>query len=309
MYESFEYTPGAALAPYVERAVGYLYAEAPAGIHVGMPSCSLTLVIPLDEPLTISDPCGPRQAFDSVIAGLSLAPTLVHHDGYQHGIQLALRPAAARALFGCRPAELAHRSVEWTDVFGSAASSLRDRLHETAGWPARLRLVEDALTARLAEGRPVAPEVGEAWRLISTSGGRVRVRDLARRVGWSARHLEQRFAAEYGLTPKSAARVRRFERSRALVSGGRGRLSDVAAVCGYADQAHLARDWRDLAGLPPSRWRAEDVLAFPDELAEPAEPDEPDGADSERGQPIRGVSRHHDNTVRLESRTRPEEEP
>lgn len=293
----FEYTPGAALAPYVERAVGYLHAGLPSGVHVGMPSCSLTLVIPLDEPLSLSDDDSPPQPFGSVIAGLYAAPTFIHHDGYQHGVQLGLRPAAARALFGCRPAELAGACIEWEDVFGPQAQLLREQLHDTAGWGPRLALVERALTERLAEESGPAPEVAEAWRLLTASGGRLPVRDVARRVGWSPRHLEQQFAREYGLAPKTAARVRRFERSVSLVSDPSRRLSDVAAECGYADQAHLARDWRDLAGVAPSRWRSEDVLAVKDGTAVP------------EGQPHRDVSRHMDRGAGTGPRTRQEEQP
>ena len=296
MHESFEYTPGVALAPYVERAVGYLHTGLPAGVHVGMPSCSLTLVVPLDEPLTLTDGDDEPRAYGSVLAGLYASPTHIHHFGHQHGIQLALRPAAARALFGCRPADLAGACFEWVDVFGPTAHGLRERLHETAGWAERLALVEQALTARLSEEPAPAPEVDEAWRLVTVSGGRLPVRDIARRVGWSPRHLEQQFAKEYGLRPKTAARVRRFERSVSLVSDRRRRLSEVAAVCGYADQAHLARDWRSLAGLPPSRWRDEDVLAVTDEVVP-------------SGQPSPGPGRQMDRGVRAEPRARQEEQP
>jgi AraC-like DNA-binding protein len=37
------------------------------------------------------------------------------------------------------------------------------------------------------------------------------------------------------------------------------RLADLAADCGYFDQAHLAREFRALAGCPPSQWLAEEV--------------------------------------------------
>jgi AraC-like DNA-binding protein len=88
------------------------------------------------------------------------------------------------------------------------------------------------------------------------------VTGVASGVGWSTRHLEQRFRSEFGITPKAAVRITRFERSVDAARDPRRRLSDVAAECGYADQAHLAREWRDLAGRPPSRWRIEDDLAF-----------------------------------------------
>jgi AraC-like DNA-binding protein len=61
---------------------------------------------------------------------------------------------------------------------------------------------------------------------------------------------------ECGLAPKEYQRVARFEASRAVV--GRRPLAEVAAVCGYADQAHLAREWAALAGCPPSTWLREE---------------------------------------------------
>jgi AraC-like DNA-binding protein len=259
--EHHEHTPSARLAPWVERAVGYRFAGFPAGVHVGMPSGSVTLVITLDGPLTIADPGRPAETYGSVLAGLSATPSLIHHDGNQHGVQLALRPAGVRALFGCPAAELAAASYELVDVMGTAAGRLRERLHETDAWEHRFALVEEALSARERDRSEPHPEVAEAWRLIAVSGGTVRIRDVAREVGWSMRHLQGRFRAEYGLTPKAAARVRRFERSVDLVASARVPLSEVAHRCGWTDQAHMDRDWRELAGTSPTRWRSEDVLA------------------------------------------------
>jgi AraC-like DNA-binding protein len=134
----------------------------------------------------------------------------------------------------------------------------------------------------------VAPEVGWAWGQLLHSGGTVRVSALAAETGWSGRHLTSRFRAEIGLTPKAAARVIRFSRARHLLVrqltagsaglaglagpassagpsgpsgpglGGQYRLADLAVTCGYFDQAHLAREFRALAGCPPSQWLAEE---------------------------------------------------
>ncbi len=64
-----------------------------------------------------------------------------------------------------------------------------------------------------------------------------------------------------GLGVKTAGRVARFSRSTDLVRSGRP-LAEVAARCGYADQQHLSREWRGLAGTSPSRWLHDDALAF-----------------------------------------------
>ena len=54
MREHYSHTVGPALRRYITLAVGYRYAGAPAGVHVGMPSGTLTLVVPFDEPLLLS---------------------------------------------------------------------------------------------------------------------------------------------------------------------------------------------------------------------------------------------------------------
>jgi AraC-like DNA-binding protein len=87
------------------------------------------------------------------------------------------------------------------------------------------------------------------------------VEEIARRVGWSSRHLLDRFRAETGLTPKQAARVARFDRARRALAArtAAGRPADLAALAaaaGFADQAHLIREWRAFTGLAPTRWLA-----------------------------------------------------
>ena len=266
MREHYTHTVGPPLDHYVRLAVGYRYAGGPAGVHIGLPSGLLTLVVPFEEPLLLSG--GGLDAptpFDGVLAGLATAPTLVHHKGHQHGLQLSLTPAGARAVFGVPAAELAERSVELEDVVGRLARSLREELEGYATWPERFAAVERVLLVLVRQydrGASVRPEVGQAWRLIRQSRGLTPVRAVAAGVGWSTRHLEQRFRSEFGITPKAAVRLTRFERSVSAARDPGRRLADVAAECGYADQAHLAREWRDLAGLPPSRWRVEDDFAF-----------------------------------------------
>ena len=74
------------------------------------------------------------------------------------------------------------------------------------------------------------------------------------------------FRDEIGLSPKVVGRIMRFERSKDLVTAGAPSLADVAARSGYADQAHLARDWRDLAGASPTAWmRGEEFPIVQDE--------------------------------------------
>ena len=73
---------------------------------------------------------------------------------------------------------------------------------------------------------------------------------LAAELGCSRKHLGVQFREHIGLAPKAAARLVRFNHALRLVRDG-GRTADVAQACGYADQAHLTREFRGFSGSTP----------------------------------------------------------
>jgi AraC-like DNA-binding protein len=75
------------------------------------------------------------------------------------------------------------------------------------------------------------------------------VAELARRFGLTERSLHRRSVAAFGYGPKTLQRVLRFQHALRLVRGGRS-YADAAVEAGYADQPHLAREVRALAGVP-----------------------------------------------------------
>lgn len=247
---------------HVARAESYAYSGLPAGTHVGLPSSTLTLVISLDAPLELSDgPLGPsRRRFDFSVAGLHTTPVTIHHDGALRGLQLDLTPAGCRALIGCPAGELADGAHEGVDVIGAVAEQLREQLHQPVDRAGQLRLVATALGAS-PRTAPMDERLARAWDHLERAHGLVSVAELAEDAGWSTRHFTQRFTQEFGQGPKAMARVIRFGRSRAMLGHGIP-AAEVAARCGYADQAHLVREWRRLAGTTPSHWDEDGDLAF-----------------------------------------------
>jgi transcriptional regulator GlxA family with amidase domain len=87
---------------------------------------------------------------------------------------------------------------------------------------------------------------------LRQTGGRIRIDTLAARLGCSRRHLAKRFAEDVGAPPKLASRLIRFEAARGRL--GAVPLARLAADHGYADQAHLTREFAQLGGAPPSRF-------------------------------------------------------
>jgi AraC-like DNA-binding protein len=275
--ESVRAQPHPLLRRYVRWYDGYRLCGFPAGEHMGLPSRDLTMIVQFDAPLEMAVDPGGRPGphrFEALVSGLHTQPAVIRHDGNQHGVQLHLTPEGARALFGIPAREVVADVVALDAVWGPIGGELVERLALTPDWPTRFAVLDEVLM-RAAAGRAEAPsgmrpETAEAWRRLVVSAGQVDVRTLAGEVGWSRRHLTAQFSAEYGVGPKEMARVLRFERSKALfLRPDRPTLATIAAECGYADQAHMAREWRALAGASPTQWLAAERLP----VIAPGDPD------------------------------------
>jgi AraC-like DNA-binding protein len=147
-------------------------------------------------------------------------------------------------------------------VLGIAADELVDqRVSLDALWPAaRVRRITELLAASATPGRVLEavaidhrPEPDDDTELVDEvavlAGAGWASAAIAREVGLSARQLQRRSTTAFGYGTKTLQRILRLQRALALVRTG-ARAADSAARTGYADQAHLARDVKDLAGVP-----------------------------------------------------------
>jgi AraC family transcriptional regulator len=78
---------------------------------------------------------------------------------------------------------------------------------------------------------------------------------LANVLALSRSHFSRAFKHSFGLPPMEYVTVRRVERAKAMISSTTEPLAEVAVACGFADQPHLNRRFRDLIGMSPGRWR------------------------------------------------------
>lgn len=90
---------------------------------------------------------------------------------------------------------------------------------------------------------------------------KIKLDDLANLVGLSRSHFSRAFKHSLGLAPIEYISVRRVERAKEMLSSTRERLAEVALACGFADQAHFNKRFRDLVGVSPGRWRRSNTVA------------------------------------------------
>jgi AraC-like DNA-binding protein len=257
--------PALPVGRFVDRYVGYRLLGFPAGVHRGLPSPNLTFIVGIGGDIDVILQPDRRQAPDryrGVLGGLHGAPALIAHDGNQEGVAIGLTPLGVRALLGMPAGALWNTTVELGEVLGSIGTELWERLQPTTSWGDRFARCDEVLGRRVRADHLVVPELCEAWRILVDTAGTATVSDVAGEVGWSRQHFTRRFGEEFGLSPKLAARVIRFGRARRMLAATPSfiSLAQVAASCGYFDQAHMTRDFVELAGCPPGRLLADEVL-------------------------------------------------
>jgi AraC-like DNA-binding protein len=168
-------------------------------------------------------------------------------------LEISMAPLGAYRMLGRPVRELGGEVVDLMSVFGASGGRLLEAVREQPTWAGRFAVVDSFLLRAAERGPRPAPEVSRAWQLLTDTGGTIPIGAVAAEVGWSRKHLIAKFVEQIGLTPKTVARLTRFERVLARVRGGRAvRWSQVATETGYADQPHLIREFRDFAGTTPA---------------------------------------------------------
>lgn len=236
------------MTAYRETATGRFYQREAAPLR-------LPLIISLGSPFLIALGREPTAADrqPSFAAGLYAGPVHIESDGRAECIQVDFTPLGAYRFFGGAVGELAAHMIDIGDLLGRDGPRLRERLGATPCWQQRFDLLEEFVLSRAI--RLPSPQIAFAYRILAQTGGNTRIASLATEIGWSRKHLVGRFRSELGLTPKSVARMLRFHRACGLArSGIAPGWAGIAAESGYADQAHLVREFAALAGESPTAW-------------------------------------------------------
>ncbi|MCI3933751.1 DUF6597 domain-containing transcriptional factor [Streptomyces sp. AN091965] len=157
------------------------------------------------------------------------------------GVRFA--PGTAPALLGVPAYELRDRRVDLADLWsGAEVRRLTARVDAATDPVAALELLAHERADRAPAPDPLLTRV-----VAQLNAGRG-VAETAAAVGLGARQLHRRALPAFGYGPKTLARVLRLQRALALARGGLGQAG-TAAVAGFADQAHLAREVKNLTGL------------------------------------------------------------
>ena len=247
--------PAPALKPFCGAYYGYRESIAGSRIRRELPGTIAPLLIGIDAPFYIGSPDGnyePRQ-FDAFIAGFYDTYATSHSRQPQAGIQVNFTLLGARRFFGVPLHELTNRAIEAEDVVGREPI---ERIRAARSWDDAFDILEDVIQERLARSETAPPAVAWAIEQLRRSAGATPIAMLAQTLECSHKQLIAAFRDQVGLAPRTLGRIYRFEHVIETIGGDEpGSWANIAVDCGYYDQAHLAREFRALAGITPGEYR------------------------------------------------------
>lgn len=187
-----------------------------------------------------------------VIAGPDTTSVLLEPTPGARIVGVRFRPAAAPAILKVPAAAIVDQRVDAETLLGERIKPLLDELQRVK----TARAAAAALGAHATRWIDRRPDllVARSLKLMDRPIG-----SLADDLGVSERQLRRRFIDAIGYGPKTFQRIQRLRKFVALAAAASDpSLADLAFAAGYADQPHLARDVRELAGCTPA-----ELLGYP----------------------------------------------
>ncbi|WP_176730388.1 helix-turn-helix domain-containing protein [Devosia insulae] len=247
--------PPASLQPHVIELEGYVETGGAPLVRRELPFSGIPLILVFEHHFSVFGGDGTERVRlgQGFVAGLTDQPTLVGSPGHAFCMQVNFTPLGARRILGLDLHEIAGSVVPADAVLGSAFRGLEDRLAHARDWPQRFAIFEGYLLERLAHNAAPTPLVEAGYAQLVAAGGSLDIGALAAGLEVSRKHLGTLFRREIGMTPKTVARLLRFETALSALRSGRVQsLADLAYACGYADQSHFNGEFRSMSGQSPT---------------------------------------------------------
>lgn len=210
-----------------------------AGPHTVLPDGCPEIVFHHGDPFRLGGLTQERALF----AGQITSPIVLEPQAKVGVVGVRFEPAGAWALLRFDQRDAAGRVAPLADLAGPLFVRRLEASENTRGLIATL---ESEFLRRMPPAADTLTQLAAAMRNGGLSNSAARAF-----FGRSERHWQRLFLERTGLAPKTMERLGRFRRAAALSASGTPWVA-VAADCGYADQSHLIRDYRQFAGAPPA---------------------------------------------------------
>lgn len=185
--------------------------------------------------------------------GLWTEPAVLKSDRRIRWFGIQFNPEIFVQLFRQPLREMENVALDVRSVFGKSMDDLSRNIGDAADVQERIAIAETFIKRELNKRRPEEAYFTQAIRLIRQHSGLMSTEAISKKVFVGERQLQRAFREYFGVTPKTYGRLMRFNKATTLLKTATSiNWGDVTYNCGYADQAHFIRDFREFSGANPT---------------------------------------------------------
>ena len=257
-----ERPPHPALAPFIKS---FWYARDPHATHhferiLPIGRAQLVISLARDYLTDANHPTDPLQHTPAAIfLGIYSQHQQIDAIDFTELIGILFHPGGTQPFFPDNTHSFTNRETSLEEIWGRAASNLRNDLREAPTPTQKFDLLDFALCHRLSQSKAPHrdPVIDFALTRLHQAPGTITIAGLTRQIGLSPRRLSQRFSERVGVSPKLYCRIQRFQQAVQHMHRGTDiRWAELALACGYYDQSHFANDFHAFSGLSPTAYTA-----------------------------------------------------
>jgi len=195
----------------------------------------------------------------TIIAGQMRHYALIEPTGRVKLFGVRFHPGGAHRLLHFSLSELTNKIIGFDEVWSRLGKELTEKIETADSVRERINTIEKAFITRLDQRSEDNKLIDAVVKMIVARDGLVSIDRLQNNLGISYRHLERKFKAVVGISPKFFCRISRFQKVfRAVERHQNLGWSFIASECGYYDQAHFIRDFKEFSGQNPSAFFNDD---------------------------------------------------
>lgn len=171
--------------------------------------------------------------------------------GHRHRmIHIGFKPGGLHQLTGVPMHRIIDQSYSASDILGKEADAVLEQLRNTSDWSKMVAIVERFLLRKLSSHR--AQPFDDALSILLSRNGNMPIENVAAAACLSLKQFERKCKDRIGLPPKLFARLIRFSSAyRIREANPEITWTSICYECGYFDQMHLIRDFKEFAGVTP----------------------------------------------------------
>jgi AraC-like DNA-binding protein len=187
----------------------------------------------------------------SVIVGPQITPVKIDINQRHKAVRVGFQPGGLHRMLGLSLHEMVDGNYDAADVFGNKMRAVQMQLQEAEGFDAIKDVVEQFLLTQLIHTKPLLAFDHAMLQLVK-HGGSLPIEKLAADSCLSLRQFERVCKQRIGMPPKLFARIIRFSKAYRLHENSAAKSwTSIAHECGYFDQMHFIRDFKEFAGVTP----------------------------------------------------------